>query len=330
MNQLKPLISGSAKSSWLIGVILCLLSFVGCATFNFAPVMSPLKEKEISGTGDDKVLLLSISGIIRNKETKSLTGATLNLGMVEQVKEILEKAEQDDDIRALLIRINSPGGTVTASDIIYHDIKKFKEKTGKKVYVSILDLAASGGYYIAVAGDRIVAHPTSLTGSIGVIALKVNLGDLLNKIGVNWEVIKSGDKKDFLSPLRSLTPEERELFQSTINHFHQRFLSVIAEGRPSMAPEKISQLADGRVYTSDEALRHQLIDKIGYMDDTLDLIKKDLGLSEIKVITYSRIGQYKTNIYSKINQPPTVNLINLNLGLNFDSPSPHFMYLWMN
>jgi protease-4 len=97
-----------------------------------------------------------------------------------------------------------------------------------------------------------------------------------------------------------------------------------------MAPEKISQLADGRVYTSDEALRHQLIDKIGYMDDTLDLIKKDLGLTEIKVITYSRSGQYKTNIYSKINQTPTVNLINLNLGLNFDSPSPHFMYLWMN
>jgi protease-4 len=249
--------------------------------------------------------------------------------MVEQVKEILEKAEKDDKIRALLLRINSPGGTVTASDIIYHDIKKFKEKTGKKVYVSIVDLAASGGYYIAMAGDRIVAHPTSLTGSIGVIALKINLGGLLHKVGVDWEVIKSAEKKDFLSPLRALTEEERKIFQSTIDHFHQRFVQVIAEGRPDLGPLKISQLADGRVYTSNEALKHKLIDKIGYMDDTLELMKEELGLDEIKVVTYARSGQYKTNIYSKLEEPATVNLINLNLGFNFDSPAPHFMYLWM-
>jgi protease-4 len=322
-------IAPNAKILRLLMVLICLLPFVGCATFNLGPVMSPLKEKDISGSGDDKVLLLSISGVIRNERKKSFTGATLKLGMVEQVKEILEKAEQDDNIRALLIRINSPGGTVTASDIIHHDIKKFKKKTGKKVYVSIVDLAASGGYYIAVAGDRIVAHPTSLTGSIGVIALKVNLEGLLHKFGIDWEVIKSVDKKDFLSPLRPLTPEERKIFQSTIDHFHQRFLKVIVEGRTDLTESKVSQLADGRVYTSEKALQHKLIDKIGYMDDTLEMMKEDLGLSEIKVITYARTGQYKTNIYSKMTQPPTVNLINLDLGLNFDSPSPHFMYLWM-
>ncbi len=319
----------STNASRLGMALICLLPFFGCATFNLGPVMSPLVEKEISGSGNNKILLLSINGVIRNEDKKSFTGATVSLGMVERVKEILEKAAQDDEIRALLIRINSPGGTVTASDIIYHDIKKFKEKTGKKVYVSIIDLAASGGYYIAVAADRIIAHPTSLTGSIGVIALKINLEGLLHNIGVDWEVIKSADKKDFLSPLRALTPEERKLFQSTINHFHQRFLKVIAEGRPNISPTKIAKLADGRVYTSAEALEHKLIDKIGYMDDTLELIKTELGLTEIKVITYARSGQYKTNIYSQISQPPTINLINLNLGLNFDSPSPHFMYLWM-
>jgi protease-4 len=313
----------------LFAVLISLITFSACATFNFGPVMSPLKEKEISGAGDDKVLLLTISGVIRNEEKRSITGNTLSLGMVEQVKEILEKAEKDEDIRALLIRMNSPGGTVTASDIIYHDIKTFKEKTGKKVYVSIVDLAASGGYYIAVAGDRIIAHPTSLTGSIGVIALKINIEELLHKFGVDWEVVKSAEKKDFLSPLRPLTQEEREIFQSTIDHFHQRFISVIAEGRPHLAPSKIAQLADGRVFTSDQALKHELIDQIGYLDDTLELIKEELGLSDIKVVTYARSGEYKSNIYSKLNSSPTINLINLDLGLDLHSPSTHFMYLWM-
>jgi len=281
------------------------------------------------GKGADKVLLVDIQGIISNRSERSITGFPVKTGMVERVREILMKAEEDDNIKALLLRINSPGGTVTSSDIIYHEIQKFKARKKLKVYVSIVDLAASGGYYIAMAGDSIMGHPTSLTGSIGVIAMKVNVDGLMKKIGVSWEVVKSGDKKDFLSPLRPLTDEELKLFQFTIDSFHNRFVEVIAENRPDLELAQVKPLADGRVYNAKQALDAKLIDKIGYLDDTLDLIKKELGVSKIKVITYHRPGEYKSNIYSSLSAPPVINLINIDLGLNLNKSSPHFMYLWM-
>ena len=308
---------------WLV------MTAVGCASFHFGPSMKPLKEKVIMGKGSDKVLLMDIQGLISNKEERSLTGFPVKMGMVERVREILMKAEEDDDIKALLVRINSPGGTVTSSDIIYHEIKAFKEKKKIKVYVSILDLAASGGYYIAMAADSIMSHPTSLTGSIGVIALKVNVEGLMEKIGVDWEIIKSAEKKDFLSPLRPLTAEEKNLFQFTIDSFHNRFVEVIAQNRPDLDLAQVKPLADGRVYNAKQALDAKLIDHIGYLDDTLDLIKKELGLSDVKVVTYHRPGDYKSSLYSSLPASPTINLLNIDLGLNLDKISPHFMYLWM-
>jgi len=301
----------------------------GCASFNLGPSIKPLKEKVIMGKGSDKVLLMDIQGLISNKSERSLTGFPVKKGMVERVREVLMKAEEDDDIKALLLRINSPGGTVTSSDIIYHEIKKFKEKKKTKVYVSVVDLAASGGYYIAMAGDTIMGHPTSLTGSIGVIAVKVNVEGLMEKIGVDWEVVKSGDKKDFLSPLRPLTAEELKLFQLTIDSFHNRFVNVIAENRPGLDLAQVKSLADGRVYNAKQALDAKLIDKIGYLDDTLDLITKELGVSRVRVVTYHRPGEYKSNLYSSLPASPTINLLNIDLGLDLDKSSPHFMYLWM-
>jgi len=192
-----------------------------------------------------------------------------------------------------------------------------------------VDMAASGGYYIAMAGDTIVGHPTSLTGSIGVIAVKVNVEGLLHKVGVDWEVVKSGEKKDFLSPLRPLTDEERKLFQFTIDSFHNRFVGIIAENRHNLELAKVAILADGRVYNAEQALEAGLIDKIGYLDDTVSLIKEDLHLSDPKVVTYHRPGEYKSNLYSSIPAPATINLLNIDLGLNLPAASPHFMYLWM-
>jgi protease IV len=300
----------------------------GCASIHLGPSIKPFEEKVIMGKGSDKILLLDIQGLISNKTERSLTGFPIKMGMVERVREVLMKAEEDDNIKALLLRINSPGGTVTSSDIIYHEIKKFKAKKKIKVYVSILDVAASGGYYIAMAGDTIMGHPTSLTGSIGVIAVKVNVDGLMKKIGIDWEVVKSGDKKDFLSPLRPLTGEELKLFQFTIDSFHNRFVEVIADNRPDLGLEQVKPLADGRVYNAKQALDAKLIDKIGYLDDTLDLIKKELGVSKMKVITYHRPGEYKSNVYSALPASPTINLLNIDLGLNLDKSSPHFMYLW--
>ena len=193
------------RSSLFLAVFVATLSLFGCATINLGPSLGDLEEVAIEGSGPGKILLVDFDGIINNQKHRNITGNTINLGMVEKIRSILKKAEKDKEIQAVLLKINSPGGTVTASDIIFHLLKDFKDSNKIKIYVQVMDLAASGGYYVALAGDEIIAHPTSLVGSIGVIALKVNLKELMTKIGVDWEIVKSGDKKDFMSPFRSLS-----------------------------------------------------------------------------------------------------------------------------
>jgi len=308
--------------------VLLMTVFSGCLSINLTPKMGPLKEKTVSGTGGDKVLLVEIKGVISNKKTVSSLGVETQLGMVDRVREILKKAEQDDDVKALMLRIDSPGGTVTASDIIYHEIKLFKQRKNIKVYAVVMDLAASGGYYIAQAADRIFVHPTSLTGSIGVIALKMNIKGLMDKIGVDFEVVKSGDHKDFLSPFRPMTEGEREVFQETIDSMHQRFVSTIEENRKQLSRDEINELADGRIYTSEQALKAKLVDQIAYLDEAEDFIQKDLGLDALRVVMYYRSGQYKNNIYSST-YPPSINFNWINLNFVPDTPELNFMYLWM-
>lgn len=312
-------------------LFLMLTVFSGCTLLNVnvTPPFRPLKEKSVSGDGDNKVLMIDINGAISNKKKTSPMGSVVALGMVDQVREILKKAEKDDDIKALILRINTPGGTVTSSDIIYHEIKAFKDRKGIKVYAMVMDLAASGGYYIAQSADRIIVHPTSLTGSIGVIALKMNLRGLMDKVGVDFEVVKSGEHKDFLSPFRSLTPNERLVFQETIDTLHSRFVSIIADNRQQLSRDEIIKLADGRVYTSEQALKHKLVDQIAYMDEAEQYIQKDLGLDNMNLIFYYRNGQYKSNVYSSTPAPSSVNFNFINLNLIPDTPEPNFMYLWM-
>lgn len=315
---------------WVLPALLAVAGW-GCTflNVNVSPSVSPLKEQVISDEGPAKILLLDIRGVIANKKKRGLTGAERDTGMVDRVREALKKAEKDDDIKAVLLRINSPGGTVTSSDIIYNELRSFKRKRKIKVYAALMDLATSGGYYIAVAADHITAHPTSIIGSIGVIALKVNLQGLMQKIGVDWEVVKSGDKKDFLSPFRPFTEKERQLFQENIDSFHRRFVGVVAENRPGLTLAAVRLLADGRIFSAGQALDNRLIDDIGYLDDVLAQIKKDLHDTRIKVITYYRSGEYKSNVYSSVNGAPTINMVNIDLSSIALTNSPQFMYLWM-
>ena len=216
----------SFLSSLNIVILLSLLTLLSGCFFNIQllPKVEPLEEKDVSGAGADKIVLMDLSGMISEEEKGSSLVPEPNL--VAQIKEELKKAAHDPAVKAVVLRINSPGGTVTASDILHHELEGFKKQTGKKVVVSIMDLGASGGYYVAVAADKIVAHPTTVTGSIGVIMLSVNVQGLLEKIGVTGTAIKSGDKKDMGSPLRPMTEEERQLFQGIINQMYDRFVSV--------------------------------------------------------------------------------------------------------
>ncbi|HUK55531.1 MAG TPA: signal peptide peptidase SppA [Nitrospiria bacterium] len=292
------------------------------------PQLEPLQEKQLSGSGSDKVVVMDLTGVISEEERGSSFSPEPNL--VAQIKEELKKAAADSAVKAVVLRINSPGGTVTASDILHHEIEVFKKQTGKKVVVSIMDLGASGGYYVAVAADKIIVHPTTVTGSIGVIMLTLDVHGLLEKIGVSGTAIKSGDKKDMGSPFRPMTEDERRLFQGIINQMYDRFVSVVAAGRKNLTEEQVRKAADGRVYTAKQALDLGLVDGIGYLDDAIALARTESGLREARVMTYLRPGNYKDNIYSRMPSggPQTVNLVNLDLRSFVQSGTPRFMYLW--
>jgi protease-4 len=308
--------------------ILCLwlLCLSGCA-FVSIPLMretEPFEEKTLTGSGRDKILLVDLSGVITDVDKRSFLGFGKEVSDVARIKEELEKAARDKRVKAIILRIDSPGGTVTACDIIHQEMLRYKKKQNIYVSACFMNVAASGGYYIATAADRVVAHPTTITGSIGVIVTKFNVKGLMDKLGVQEESIKSGDKKDILSPFRGATPEEKKIVQDIIDSLYQRFLAVIEQGRPGISRTELKTLADGRVFTAQQALQAKLIDDIGYLDDTVEMVKKQLGLEEARLVTYHRPSTYKNNIYSQAN----IQLFNIG-GSGFTEYFPmSFMYLW--
>jgi protease-4 len=309
-------------------VLVLALMQAACVTINLPPGPGTLEEHKVSGTGKDKVLLVDISGVI---SSDNKDGFYTSPGMLATVKEELERAGKDEHVKAIVIKINSPGGTVTASDIIYHELKTFKATRKIPVVASIMDVGASGGYYIAAAADTVMAHPSSVTGSIGVIMLTVNARGLLEKVGVETNTVTSGPRKDMGSPFRAMLPEERAIFQGVIDGFYQRFLHIVQEGRPGLSGDSIKKLADGRIYSGDQAKASGLVDEIGYLDDAVEVAKKKAGLTEARVVTYRRPGEYQNNIYSRLVAPaPTLaNLANIDLLSMVRGGSPQFMYLWM-
>jgi protease-4 len=250
--------------------------------------------------------------------------------MVAEFKEALKRAEADDAVIGVVLRINSTGGTVTASDILHHELVRYKKERGVRVVACLMDVGTSGAYYVATAADEIMAHPTSVTGSIGVMAMKFNVQGLLSRIGIEDETIKSADMKDIWSPLRPNTPEEREILQSIINTLHKRFIDVVADGRKSLTREEVKELADGRVFTADEAISSGLIDGVGYLNEAVEGIKASAGIEKASVIIYYRPGTYKGSVYSGVPSfaPEVVNLIAVN-GEGLAAPAGvEFMYLW--
>ena len=311
---------------------LYLLVFSGCSfiSVSLIPSVEPFEETTIMGMGKDKILIVDISGIISDEGKHGLGFLSDEPNTVSRIKEELTTAAQDDSIKAIILRINSPGGTVTASDIIYHEIEQFKKTSGVPVIACIMDVGASGGYYVAVSADKIVAHPTTVTGSIGVIMLNLSVEGLMQKIGVKDTSIKTGEHKDMGSPLKTMTEEEQKIFHGVLDDMYQKFLAVIVKNRQGLSMEKLRPLADGRIYTARQALELGLIDQIGYLDDAVSLAKEASGLTAARVIIYHRPGTYKNNLYSQLNAPGfgSFNLINVDLKTLVKSGAPSFMYLW--
>ncbi|MDA8157275.1 MAG: signal peptide peptidase SppA [Actinomycetota bacterium] len=304
-----------------------LLILSSSCTFNFslAPPAKPLKERVVEGEGEPKILLMDLSGVISLSKSSSLLGEK-GQSLLEKIRGQLAMAEADKDVAGLIIRIDSPGGGVAASDLIYHEIMAFKKEKKVPVYAYIMETGASGAYYDASAADMIVAEPAALVGSIGVIAMKFNAQGLFSKIGIQAETYKSGAKKDFWSPFRPSTPAEQQMLQSIVNGLYGRFLQIVYKGRHGrISMEQLKSLADGRILTAGQALDDKLVDKVGYLDDTFALMKKNLGIKKARLIEYSRAEGGKPNIYSG---PATViNLLNLSAEAPA-GPSLRFYYLW--
>jgi len=287
----------------------------GCVTVkvDLFEESKPLEEKVISGYGRDKILLVDVSGMIVETRPRSLFSLTA-VTTPDRIKEVLDKAAKDRRIKAVVLRINSPGGTVSASDIIHHELLNYKKETGVPVVACLMGLATSGGYYLAQTGDTIVAHPSGITGSIGVLAMKLNVKGLMDKVGVEGEMVKSGRWKDFWSPFRPATPEEKQMMQEVINSYYRSFVDVVAQGR-HMDLQAVQRVADGRIYTAAQAKDLGLVDSLGYLDDAINLAKKKAGLEEVTVVRYQHPDSYRPNIYSGF---PDFSW----------AVTPQFLYMW--
>jgi protease-4 len=302
--------------------------FVSADLNPFSRRSQPLQERTVSGEGRDKILLLDISGPITSDDTAGSFGIGAKQGTADRVEAELRLAADDDHVRALIVRINSPGGTVTASDIIYRRLLRFKAERGIPIIAHMMDIATSGGYYVALGADEIVAQPTAVTGSIGVIFTGVNVAGLMEKIGVADQTIKTGSKKDIGSPLRRMTDEERAVMDSLLGDMQQRFVGLVHERRPALTEEMAAKITDGRVFSAAQALDGRLIDRIGDLEDSIVEARSRAGLAEAKVVMYRRGDEFAESIYSRSPlTPPQINLVNLDL--NSFVGKPQFLYLWM-
>jgi len=226
--------------------------------------------------GGDKVAVIRIEGIILDSR--------------ETIEE-LRHYRDNPSVKAIVLRIDSPGGAVVPSQEIFAEVRKTRAEGKIKLVTSMGNVAASGGYYIAAATDRIVANPGTLTGSIGVIMELANVKGLLEKVGVQSVVIKSGRHKDIASPFRAMTPEDRALLQTVLDDVHAQFIDAVATGR-SLQPEQVKTLADGRIFTGKQAQTVNLVDELGDLHDAIQLAARLVGISgEPRVIeTHKRFS----------------------------------------
>jgi len=302
----------------------------GCISVDLTPRIKSLEERTVEGSGRTKIVLTDVSGFLSEEgqsQTLVIGPSSPHVGLLVRFREELKKAAEDSDVAALIARINSPGGTVTASDILFRELQTFKRTAKVPVVAVMMDVAASGGYYVALGADTIVAHPTTVTGSIGVIMLTLGAEGLMQKIGVTADAIKSGARKDMGSPFRAMTGEERQIFQSVIDGLQSQFLARLIESR-KIPMDTAKRLADGRVYTAQQALDAKLIDRIGYMDDALELTKKAIGVDQAKLIVYHRPSEYRATYYARSEAPSSSLDMSLSRLATVLGSGPGFFYLW--
>ncbi len=269
-----------------------------------------LEEVIQKGPETSKIVVINVEGLIDGKKSKSVC---------RQIK----KAGDDATIKAVILRVNSPGGMISSSDQIHNEIMKFRKDKGKNAVAFMEGLAASGGYYISVGCEQIVAEPTVITGSIGVIMEYFVVQQLLEqKLGINPIVLKGGARKDWPNPFTMPTDEQKQyLDERIIQPAHQRFKKIVAEGRPLLKVEDVNRLADGSIYNADEAKKEGLIDEVGYMERAIELTMGLANLTDAKVVEYRKpsFAEYFEGIESKFG---------FDRNKLYELGIPQLLYLW--
>ncbi len=286
------------KISSLCILLVCGVFLSGCV-FVRIPITTgaqEVREQVVDGRGRPKVVIVEISGVLSMGHT-GLGRFSREPPQIPRLREELDKALEDQDVVALVVRVDSPGGSVTASDILYNELVRFRQKKNVPIVACVMDKALSGGYYAALSADRIVAHPTSVVGGVGVIALRLDLSPLLHRWGVETETVKSGEMKDFWSPLRPADAEEMAIMQEITDDMRRRFLALVSENR-RLSPHALEVVGSARIFGAANALQLGLIDDVGYLDDAVALARNLAGVKEARTIIYRRPGRYAENIYA--------------------------------
>ena len=273
-----------------------------------------------------KIAVIPLSGTITTGGSLLFPGSTITPGLV---RDYLTKAERDTAVKAIVFHIDSPGGEIAPCQEILWEIERVKE--AKPIVVSMGGTAASGGYYISTQADKIVALPTTMTGSIGVISQVINVEGLLEKLGIRVETFKGGKYKDMYSGFREMTPEEEEIMQGMIDEYYEHFVDVVAEGR-ELGKEEVRNLATGQIYTGTAAKELGLVDELGGLDTAIDLATELAGI-EAPIVEYyqpprltirSLIG-FANAIQTRILGLSAQDMILLEI-LSHNYPQPLFLY----
>jgi len=274
-----------------------------------------LEEVWSFGSGTAKVVRIPLEGVIMRANDEGLFPEP---DMVETVLVQIRAATRDAEVKAIILEVNSPGGGVTPSDEIYNALQRFKENTERKVVIFFRDLGASGAYYAAMAGDLLIAEPTSVIGSIGVIMQSINIEGLAEKIGITDITIKSGENKDLLNPFQAVSTNQVALMQALIDDMQSRFAGIVSDAR-NLDPAENPDLFDGRVYSANDARENKLIDEIGYWEDALARTAQLLDVGALRVIRY----RAEESFFDLLMNARSLALPDLR-----SMAAPQFLYLW--
>jgi protease-4 len=267
--------------------------------------LSYLSDREESLWGGEKIAIIEVRGVILDPQP---------------VVEKLVKLRKNEKVKAIVLRIDSPGGGVGPAQEIFAEVRKAQKE--KKVLVSMGSVAASGGYYIACAADKILANPGSITGSIGVIVESLNVEELLRKLGLRSMVVKSGKHKDLGSPLRPMSEEEKKLLQGVLDSVHEQFIRAVAEGR-KLPVEKVRELADGRIFSGEQARELGLVDELGNLEDTLAMAATLAGIRGEPEIMYPEKKRF--SLFDLLLQESVSRIVE---SLRESAPPLNFLYTW--